>query len=690
MSQVVIAKGKSVQEAVRTALDLLSVSRNEVDIEILDTEKKGLLGFRAKPAVVRVTVKGTVPPTDKEAEAHSLEELKRITDGLAFSEPFGQPASESPEPEDSGLREDDLAGKVWIYDGTLFSQDAPDRFPVIEPGAGVALYKNEVLVESAAIVHEKDRFVIDMQDEVVEPVWDIQIVNNKMEAVLTVTPGYRMKRRIKNKAPSHYVLVEAEERKHPLFLEDALIMSRLKEMGVVHGVDYAQIANACVSEEPGSYVIARGSPYLAGKHGYLMPLQRTEIVKGIKERPDGTVDYRDIQEFPSVDRGQIIGVAVPPEPGYPGITVTNEPLFPPEVFPVTLAAGKGVALAEDGTKAVALDAGHPDIQVVGHRARVSVIPKLTIGNDINMETGNIRYIGDVDITGSVQDGMTVQADGNLLVRNHVNLANLSAGNSIIIQRNIISSEASAGKSSLLKMELQHSLEEGILQMKQMAVAVRQLSTVSAFKTSSFERTGLGPLIKILCEGKFIAFPGVIQKLVQSIHGSAGRLEPSWEAFGHQLNHAFLIPYSAELKGIEDMEAIIRLAENLLTLTQETADEQVFVRAAFVQNSQVYSAGDILVTGKGIYNSKLHARGKVEVSGYVRGGEIFAAKGAELGQAGTKGGIPTKITVPGEEAIRIHMAMEDTCIQVGSLVHRFIQPQRQVYARLDEAGKLILS
>lgn len=51
-------EGRTSQEAIKLALKKLKVSRNQVKIEILSEEDKGLFGMEgAKPARVRVTLK---------------------------------------------------------------------------------------------------------------------------------------------------------------------------------------------------------------------------------------------------------------------------------------------------------------------------------------------------------------------------------------------------------------------------------------------------------------------------------------------------------------------------------------------------------------------------------------------------------------------------------------------------------
>lgn len=59
MANVVEKIGKTVDEAVKVALEELNVTKDDVTIEVLEEPTKGLLGIGAKPALVRVTVNET-------------------------------------------------------------------------------------------------------------------------------------------------------------------------------------------------------------------------------------------------------------------------------------------------------------------------------------------------------------------------------------------------------------------------------------------------------------------------------------------------------------------------------------------------------------------------------------------------------------------------------------------------------
>lgn len=52
----VTATGQNVEEAVKSALSQLQTTRDRVEVSVMDEGKKGIFGFRSRPAIVKVTV----------------------------------------------------------------------------------------------------------------------------------------------------------------------------------------------------------------------------------------------------------------------------------------------------------------------------------------------------------------------------------------------------------------------------------------------------------------------------------------------------------------------------------------------------------------------------------------------------------------------------------------------------------
>jgi uncharacterized protein (DUF342 family) len=693
MEKSIVSKGKNVKAAVSMALDLLDAQIKDVEIEIVETESKGILGIGAKPAVVRVTLRKGPVPDEVEPSLFSEDRLKQAIENINEEDIENILKSDKSSFKIGPVRETkELSGKAWVRDGQIFCKNSPDQYPIVNPDKRVKLYVNDVLFEDKVVVNEGDIARIEIDDEVQEPVWELKISDDKMEALMVVkTPGARICRKLKNKEPASYIQLEVEERRESIPIEQSLVKEKLKDLGIVHGIDYIEIAKACRTEERGSFIIAVGTKPAPGQNGHFLPVKEVDIKKRFKERSDGTIDYKETQEFPSIERGQVLGIVHPPRPGEPGVSVTGEQVMPPDVHPVVAKMGKGAVLLDSG-KVVATEQGHPEIKGKGHLVIISVVPKLVIHKDITLQTGNIHYIGDVEVHGSVQDGMQIDAQGNVLIHHNVNMAKVHSGNSIIIHQNIISAEVTAGKNNILIAELSQILGELAENMKKMTVAIEQLSAVSAFKVNSFTRTGLGPLIKILCDGKFKSLLSLTMTLVKKIkNGSETQvLDDEWLEFGDRIYKGFIMAQNSNLQSVADVISIIKKAEELYQSCQITEeDHSCFIQAGFVHNSQLYSSGDISVAGQGCYNSKLHADGFIRVEGYVRGGDLYGSKGVEIGEAGSNGGITTKISVPRDQSIQIRKALEDTLIQIGPVRHKFLEETTHVHARLDKEGILQL-
>lgn len=58
----VVVSGKTVEDAINNGLTMLGVRRDQVDVEIITEGSRGVLGFGAEHARVRLAVKGAVPP----------------------------------------------------------------------------------------------------------------------------------------------------------------------------------------------------------------------------------------------------------------------------------------------------------------------------------------------------------------------------------------------------------------------------------------------------------------------------------------------------------------------------------------------------------------------------------------------------------------------------------------------------
>jgi predicted RNA-binding protein Jag len=696
---VIVSKGKNVKEAIDVGLKLLGATKQEVDIEIIELETKGFLGIGAKPAVVRLLRKGSENRThvDDLPPISSVEETRPdVSDG-------GKSPAESAPPSMGNERRNHINnrgpeakieyGSVWVKDGIIFCKETPMHYPTITPVKGISLYKNGELVRKTTVISEKDTLKVEIDNELKQTVWSIELDEKKMTATLHIQPGYKKILTLVDKEPSHHIQLEVKETFEICnHLQSTHVAQKMQEMGIKTGIQKIEILKAVETTEPGSFEIAKGIEPQQGKNGWLEILVDTEIkINGPKKLEDGSVDYREIKSIPNVNAGQVFAIVHPPQPGKPGVTVTGEPVSPEPAQELVVQLGKGADFIEKGRKIVALDTGRPNIEYRGMVAKISVMPKLLHTADVDLHSGNIRFTGDVEIQGDVDESMSVEATGDILIYGICNRAKIVAGNKIFIDKSVINSHITAGKSNLFMAEIGQLLKKIKLQFEELYVAIEQIYLSPAFKTSDIAKMGLSSLIRILLGKKFSILPLLIKEYTQMLSKVEKKqiLDDDYKELGVDLINGFLKFVPMQLKGPEDLKNMIQRVEELSEFCFTPPEPNASVTIGYSMNSEIYCSGDIYLVGQGSINSKIYSGGKLIVERLIRGGEVYAEMGAEIGKAGSPGGTPTRVRVADGKTVKIKHVLEGTIIQIGSKSHEFLRDESDVFARVDKNGYLLL-
>lgn len=677
MGMSVYSKGKSVQEAVKLALEQLKVSKEQVEIEIIDEGRKRMFGLGYRPALVRVTKMKSVEDVIAESLETDEEEIEQYPHTV--------------EVEKREENAEHLAGLVWVKDGEIFCRNKPNQYPVVEVGANITLYRNQEIVKAPTIIKEEDELIVKLHEERLDTSWSIKVDTNHQSVTLDVQPGIHLMHVLKNQEPSTRIRLETEQTRIPLVqLKKQDVLSKLEELNIKHGIDESLIEQACRTEEQGSYKIVKATEPIKGKNGEVEFLfDVDEKMVGPKELENGTVDFRETTYIPTIEEGTVFAVIEPPVEGRDGKNVLGEAIPAPSVYPILVRTGKGVTFLEDEQQLVATLSGRPEIKRQGQMIRAAVLPKYVHSGDVDFSTGNIRFTGDVEIHGHVEDKMLIDADGDVLIQGNVNNALVHAGNTILIRQNVINSKVEAGKSNLVVAELGQKL--GLIQeeLTKITRAIEQLYQVSAFKQADTKSVGLSPLLKILLEQKFKDFKTLIRQFVNEVNRHHDILDEEWRGLAKRFKSCFLMLHPDGLQSINELEKMNRFVKHVYHISVLPPEPNASLTCAYALNSELFCSGAIHIKGKGIYNSTLHAGGKLTVEGVFVGGRAFASLGADVTSTGSKTGVSTRIRVPTHESITIKIAMEDTIIQIGNRSHKFTKEARNVYARLNDQNELLL-
>lgn len=699
MNQSILSRGKDVIEAVDIGLEILKTDRNQVSIEIVQHEKKGFLKLGTQPAIVKITkIESNKSPQNLEQAAPTegqtsqklsfFPEMEQAINRLNVEEIEINERKNRDDDDLDKTEEEQTAGKVWVRDGILYGKPSAFQYPTITPGKHVKIYKNQEPVTETTFVTGSDRFEIKTEEETKETKWHITCDSYYLNVTLHVEPGMKKYYKVVDQDPDTHLVIESEEIIDiQNELEYKVILGELERLKVVHGFNHAEIMKGIHAEEQGDFIIASGIKPKEGKHGVYELLVNTSRTKGPQQRSDGTMDFREVQIIPTVNKGQVIAVIHPPIPGIPGVSVSNTPIPPEPTYPLIVQAGKGTALIEEGNKVVATETGRPMVEQRGLLAKFSIIPKLVHYSDVDITSGNIRFKGDVDILGNIEEGMVVEADGHINILHNANKAIVSSKSSIILQKNSIGSTLSAGKHNIFESEMINLLAIILEEFKKLLNSIHHLLLLPAFKMTDFQKKGLYPVIKLLLEQKFKTIIQPTKRLIEVCTKGSHVLGLEWMAIAEQLKLSLLSSITNEYHSMHRLEELAERMELLIEKHKNLNDDDCQISMMYAINSTIYSGGNVSIHGQGCYNSKIHAGGKLVVSGVLRGGEVYARKGVSIKESGSDGGAVTKIMVPANQKILIDLANEDTVIQIGKVKYTFQEPQKNITAFLDERGRL---
>jgi hypothetical protein len=214
---------------------------------------------------------------------------------------------------------------------------------------------------------------------------------------------------------------------------ERMIRDALAGKKISVGIDEALIRQ--LAAKPVYHVdmkIAEGVPPVHGENAVINPLVRTEKDIRPKEMEDGTVDYKDLGIVQTVRKDDVLCEKIPATQGEPGMNVYGAAISARPGKDIPLPAGKNTVPSADKLQLLAACDGHADIV----NRKIQVLNTFTVSGNVSNSTGNINYLGNVVVDGSVLTGFAVQATGNITINGTVEGADIDAGGNIIIKEGV--------------------------------------------------------------------------------------------------------------------------------------------------------------------------------------------------------------------------------------------------------------
>lgn len=321
---------------------------------------------------------------------------------------------------------------------------------------------------------------------------DIKVSQDKMKAYLNVNYEPEKSFKLKERGLFFNLALSTEEVKidnvpHYTVQE---IKDELKKHNIVYGINEKQLEFV----KDGTFesvIIAKGEKPVNDIPSDIKLLFTPSQMIFPEVNSKEKVDYKNLFRISNVNCGDKIAEIIPGIPGKDGMNVLGQVVKRDYIRSTPITAVQGCEIKDNDVIATINGKAH-----ISNR-QISVNPVYSIEN-VNMETCNIKFNGDIEVYDSVEDNMAVKSGGSLDVSQNVNTADVVSGGDVNIIGNAINSRILSGQIDLRKKEYSDILKRYRKIVSEMIEAANEVC-------SRKEVSDFSMLIKALTEGRFKDF-----------------------------------------------------------------------------------------------------------------------------------------------------------------------------------------
>jgi uncharacterized protein (DUF342 family) len=581
--------------------------------------------------------------------------------------------------------EEDKDGKVSVENGVIVVKDPEEggKPAVISAGKGIHILVNEVAVEGKVEVYAKDKISYSLDYDESQRHMEVKISENKLDCKLSIKYIPMKKYKLRESSESTRLILRreiSEEIMPPKFTFEE-VKAELDRLGVVYGIQEKDIKEYINGDCKESIIAAKGEPAIDDTEDLIKYKFDVEN-KRVKYDDNNydSIDYRDAKVIVCVKKDDIIAEKIPGSEGKDGKDIYGRVIRKKSYRKKVLRAGNGCKLVDDNKVVAEID-GRPSVK----NNIISVNEMYEVPGDVNIKTGNIKFIGDVKILGAVAEGMTVESGGIVEIMKNVTNTNISAVGDITIKGNVLSSRISAGGDDVISLKRINDLEDFIQQITKLMEAVLQIKKFNLLGQNKWD----GEIVKYLLENKFKFMNKTCLSIIKDfMYDDLDSNDRIITLIKQRL--VGMAPLGIKNYGV--LDELVQAAKDKIEELRENLALPVNVNISYCQDSTIKSSGDIVFTGKGEYISNITAYRKIIFTmsnSVVRGGELYAGEEIRCKNVGSPGGVATKIAVADKGHIWIAIAYQNTKISVGGKEMILETPSRNIHAYQDSKGDLVV-
>ncbi len=197
--------------------------------------------------------------------------------------------------------------------------------------------------------------------------------------------------------------------------EISQIITEVKEKNVIINLNIEQVKEKIVFATGFEKItIAEGRKPIDGKDGYCEFLFEKQGDGTPLILEDGRVDFKTLGLVINVQPDDVLAKVYPPKDGVNGANIFGEEIPFKPGKPARPPIGKNVRYDEEKCQIISNIAGQ--VSISDNNINVNEVLEV---KDVDFKTGNIDFVGNVNVQGAITDGFTVRAKGDVTVNGYV-------------------------------------------------------------------------------------------------------------------------------------------------------------------------------------------------------------------------------------------------------------------------------
>ena len=231
--------------------------------------------------------------------------------------------------------------------------------------------------------------------------------------------------------------------KHKSGISSEIILSELKILGVTHGIQYDLIKELTESkgfdEKNSVYILAKSIAPINGENSYLKVFENDTPKAKDDPEDNADVDHHLNATIVMVEKGDLVAQKVPATAGVSGNDVIGNRIEQHKGKDTPIHVGGNISTTEKEGKIEYRSKVNGLLKTTNNS--ISITEVLCIDGNVDFNSGNINFPGDILVKGSISSGFSVTAGGDINVIGTIeDGANVTAFGNLSVKAGIVGSK----------------------------------------------------------------------------------------------------------------------------------------------------------------------------------------------------------------------------------------------------------